>query len=211
MGCDCHPYVEERQGDGSWALIRKISYDDPEPAFVCFRTRNYRLFGVLAGVRGSHPALFVRRGLPSDVSDATRTAVIDVGYYHSITHFTVQELLDTGWDTIIGQETAELGPSAYLQWLEAGRKGVFEDTVLSQDILVTEEEMVLSLAGGLRTRRSGRTKPTNWSKLKPMKYVEVTSPVTYRDVIPDFVDNVIPALVKLGDPRNVRVVIGFDS
>lgn len=212
MGCDCHPYAEIRGARGKWTFLKKIYYDDPDPALDAFKERNYRLFGILAGVRNrNYPSLFEGRGLPEDSCKEIKQE-FDEGDYHSATHFMVQELLDINWDAEAGTTTVDLDPVTYLQWVDGGRKGNPESlTIGGHDFEVSEEEMILLLAGGLKTRRTGRTDPSRLSKLKPLQYVSVQSRISYRDVVPRFVNEIIPALVRLGDPQKVRIVIGFDS
>lgn len=213
MGCDCHPYIETRRKDGTWRLLKVISYDEEDPGLTAFKDRNYRKFGILAGVRNSeYHSLFPNRGMPSDACEKTVAAFKDNSDYHSTTWFMVQELLDVDWDAPIGHVMIDLDPTTYLTWVEEGRRGDPDCLVVrDHDMLITEEELVLLLTGGFKSRRTGRTKPTNEHKLKPQPYVEVLSKVSYRDVIPSFVNQAIPALVRLGDPTKTRVIIGFDS
>lgn len=212
MGCDCHPSIEILGDDGTWVLFRHITYHESDPVLSILGDRNYRRFGLLAGVRDkSYEPLFPRRGIPKD-SCPEIVQAFQADWYHSITWFTVQELLDVDWDATVGIETIELDPSSYVKWVEGGRKGVPDELVAdSIDTLVTEEEMVLLVMSGVRTRRRVRAAPGRVSRLKPLPYVRVQTHVTLRDMHHQFVDEVIPALVKLGEPSKVRVVMAFDS
>ena len=60
MGCDIHAYIEFRLG-GTWEFHSEA---------LCFR--DYVLFGLLAGVRGSEEPLYLPRGLPDDLSFGVR-------------------------------------------------------------------------------------------------------------------------------------------
>jgi len=57
MGCDIHPYIARRTGDGD---LEPFMYSQLD------LSRNYLMFGLLAGVRGGE-ALFEPRGLPDGV------------------------------------------------------------------------------------------------------------------------------------------------
>lgn len=58
MGCDIHGWVEVKKDD-KWIAVQEI--ED--------RSRNYKRFAALAGVRGEGPE---PRGIPHDVSDTVR-------------------------------------------------------------------------------------------------------------------------------------------
>ena len=60
MGCDIHAYIEFRLG-GTWELHSEALW-----------FRDYELFGLLAGVRGSEEPLYRPRGLPDDLSVGAR-------------------------------------------------------------------------------------------------------------------------------------------
>jgi hypothetical protein len=77
MGCDIHLVLEQRSGDkwvgintfaghhrGAW-LVKEGDFDWSSSVA---RSRNYRRFAALAGVRGDGPS---PRGLPVDASDTT--------------------------------------------------------------------------------------------------------------------------------------------
>lgn len=74
MGCDIHVHVEVRdRGHGEWAY-----YDELDVG------RDYELFGLLAGVRGTEFDCQINpRGLPRDASEETRIAHAD---YHDSAH-----------------------------------------------------------------------------------------------------------------------------
>lgn len=62
MGCDIH-LVLEKKWQGQWVGV---------PMKRCPRTRNYKLFGLLAGVRGDGPD---PRGVPEDASPLARMEI----------------------------------------------------------------------------------------------------------------------------------------
>lgn len=82
MGCDIHVFLEKRNKDTnqweSMSLYKKNSDNTYEPIPV-YDGRNYELFGLLAGVRGSshffsggYGYIVEPRGLPSDLSPYTQ-------------------------------------------------------------------------------------------------------------------------------------------
>lgn len=79
MGCDIHGVVERRSGD-KWVGVRVLGFvhrsgqaDEPY-GFVgdVARSRNYRRFAALAGVRGHGPEA---RGVPPDISDTSKLLI----------------------------------------------------------------------------------------------------------------------------------------
>jgi hypothetical protein len=81
---------EDEDGDKYW----QISWEDK-----FYNGRNYKLFELLAGVRGyDENAISPPRGIPDDVSYGYRT-IVDLwdsdGHSHS--YYTLDELLDIDW------------------------------------------------------------------------------------------------------------------
>jgi len=188
--------------------------------------RNYALFGVLAGVRWrSVDALFANRGFPEDAAKATLKALDAESHeYHSHTHFTVQELLDADWDTVCFHEKMALFANQYLEWKDTGKlpsrleeeqyvtgRAMWHKDLVAVHREVTEDEMLLLLLSNTTKKLVRRRKCRlggGYQQLGP--YVALTLPRTYRDVVQNFVD-VIPSLVALGPPDQVRIVIAFDN
>jgi len=80
MGCDIHLVLEQRDADLGWVGIDTFAghessygrgYNSPAA-----RSRNYKLFAALAGVRGDGPT---PRGIPEDASTTTRLLVKELG------------------------------------------------------------------------------------------------------------------------------------
>lgn len=73
MGCDIHMFIEYKVGDNPWFADKHHSvpkYEDDEYARqVDSTSRNYYLFGQLAGVRTAGPT---PKGLPKDVTDLVK-------------------------------------------------------------------------------------------------------------------------------------------
>ena len=68
MGCDIHVFLERKNKDGKYELVKELD--------GTASVRNYRLFAALAGVRGEGPE---PKGLPADVSEAVREIRHDWG------------------------------------------------------------------------------------------------------------------------------------
>lgn len=89
--------------DDKW-VPDEDDYDDGIPWTIdrnsrLYRGRNYYLFGVLAGVRGTGPTISEPRGVPEDASFAYMNELKRWdGDYHSESYFTLKELLDVDWD-----------------------------------------------------------------------------------------------------------------
>lgn len=84
MGTDISGVVEKRGDDNDWHLVYVLRTTD-RAGF-----RNYRQFGALAGVRSPGPD---PRGLPDDMSDATRY-LWDRDGGHSPSWMTVREAVN---------------------------------------------------------------------------------------------------------------------
>lgn len=67
---------------GNTKMVRKEWYSG----------RNYGLFSVLAGVRGSGPPIIEPRGLPHDISDETKELWGDAYDWHTPHYYTLMEL-----------------------------------------------------------------------------------------------------------------------
>ncbi len=108
MGCDKHLYVERRRNINNkdvwfncdnWRL-NPYHDEENEPKYEIahlYDDRNYRLFSVLAGVRNysENEPIAQPRGLPSDVSDATKAQSDHWdGDGHTHSWFTLKEVKD---------------------------------------------------------------------------------------------------------------------
>ena len=87
MGCDIHIYVEGRErGSTNWKLLL------PEDDERVYRSRNYDLFGMLAGVRRRDVQIYEARGIPPDASTEVAKAFDERGD-HTPSWLTFHELL----------------------------------------------------------------------------------------------------------------------
>lgn len=85
MGCDIHMHVECKRR-GEWVLHSEDIYD----------CRNYELFGILAGVRGSSEPISYIKGLPSDVTDDVKSLYDSwEGGAHSASWLTFNEIYNS--------------------------------------------------------------------------------------------------------------------
>ena len=109
MGCDIHIYAEAKI-NGLWTPIGSVftskhyeyeSSGDKEKEIVYlgvaepYEGRNYRLFSILADVRGEGPAIIDCRGFPKDASDFVKKEYDGLGYdAHSAHYYFLNELIE---------------------------------------------------------------------------------------------------------------------
>lgn len=233
MGCDIHPHIERRAATPSarWRhLIRPRWNAKKESPINSLSDRNYWLFAALAGVRngmGITP-LFQGRGLPKNASPGTQKELDSGSDIHSTTWCTVQELVKHDWDRVACHSYLTLPAHGYLDWLDNGRQGYLKESYLGDtsrlpDIDIIGESGMLLMLMAADPDEISPVRPEWIEELKKHpKLVDfevprvgthtvVVSPVTYRQLLPDFVKDVIPALAALGDPKRTRLVFGFDS
>lgn len=125
MSCDIHVYAETRHinesGHAVWVNRDQWEADDDVLLFPSefgadgstqsayyrkvheasiYKTRDYQLFGILAGVRGGHfPSISPPKGIPSDLSYQTMGDVLRWGTGgHSHSYLTLEELEAYSWD-----------------------------------------------------------------------------------------------------------------
>lgn len=87
---DSWEYIDEEDDYPYWSVVNKRFYSG----------RNYYLFDVLAGVRGYNDSNMISkpRGVPDDASDAYKEQLKQWnGDCHSMSYFTLKELLDVDW------------------------------------------------------------------------------------------------------------------
>ena len=105
MGCDIHMHVEYYNNwSHKWvigdyfALMPDSTLDDPQYSLMpIYDARNYYLFSVLAGVRGSayNNQIDGPRGLPEDVSELVAEKHMIWGIdAHSASYLTLRELIE---------------------------------------------------------------------------------------------------------------------
>jgi len=220
MGCDIYFYVEVRK-DGEWRHhdweakyvmnvsengYRDMNYDRlfDDPLYV---GRKYALYAILADVcngggwagvqdeNGFNP-ISEPRGLPADVSAPVKKESDDwLSICHSHSYFTLAELKAYDW-----QQTVELHVG-----LTAEEYGVFKKEGKPSSWgggAYGELARVLSNEEMGRAIESGTTEHA---------YTLVKWRETYADLCKRFVNETIPALEKLGEPDDVRIVFWFNN
>lgn len=240
MGCDIHLAVEVRR-NGRWTRevvvpesarsewLLKSAAGEPEgwEARRAVRTwyddRNYEVFAVLADVRnnGHITPISQPRGLPDDMDEATRklTGEDDDDYDedeislgdHSQSWLTLAELLAYPWDGEVQRDgvvsldqfmerVKTYGDSVpvrtdkfpYKEW-SGGISGPGIVVRKASDVVAALRSNGLGVASGERT------------------YVSDSWVMPVRVQARGFVDRLLPALLGLGAPDDVRIVFGFDS
>lgn len=80
MGCDIHLVLERKLAEeAGWVAVDLFGYSRDTSGRTCFpaaRSRNYRRFAALAGVRGDGPE---PRGFPEDASQSAKYLFDDWG------------------------------------------------------------------------------------------------------------------------------------
>lgn len=102
MGCDVHPFIEYQIGDaGYW-----YSFSQGELEL----SRNYALFGYMAGVRGFGPAIVEPKGIPDGLSYRVRDQWVEVGE-HTPSWLTLKECRQV---SVLMEENSDWDPP--LEW-----------------------------------------------------------------------------------------------
>lgn len=92
MGCDIH-FTVERRHEGQWV-------HQPTDLEI---SRNYRLFSILAGVRGTETPIAPPRGIPADAAPETLAAIGDPHDFDNccmgpFSWLTFTEIIQHPWD-----------------------------------------------------------------------------------------------------------------
>lgn len=105
MGCDIHGFTEKKNPETKfWEVIKRERTEDMEKwdSLEPFRGhRNYGLFGLLADVRNYSEIPVIKEAtyeLPTGCSKEVREKYGDGDDYHSLTSFTLAELLQVDLD-----------------------------------------------------------------------------------------------------------------
>jgi hypothetical protein len=229
MGCDIHLRIEVRK-DGKWqpASAQRVcddckgtgNRDRGGECYWCkgtgnnsgFQSRAYDTFGALANVRNGtwgDPVPFIDepRGLPDDLSPELKAASGDIegdedgerGWAfgdHSFSWLTLKELLAYNWDATV-EKRAYVDATTFAAWEASGDVSPGSYCAGTNSEVVSNEEMRRRLAAGIQ--------PREW----------VYTLAVWREPVAklcaEFHDDFIPALMKLGEPDDVRIVFGFDS
>jgi hypothetical protein len=257
MGCDIHFYVERRTQEG-WKIVLPPCTCPPdmkeeEKRWGCLNYwghststntyglekewdlgRNYALFTVLSDVRNDcpenkpiHPTVDC---LPPDCDPIIAVDLMGWGI-HSLSVYTLPELLDHNWDSpfyergVIGVENAvRLANGENPNFLEGwcGDKSgpdikvLYWDSHRQQDVVNRGRDFSGHSASVLQTNLYSKG-------LTGTQILELANKVGYTDVemvwswpqrraCKHFVETVIPAMQKIDvEPENVRAVFAYDN
>lgn len=242
MGCDAHPFVEikgvrsdkwrYKESKRGWWRKRELhgwSYEELEkhrPSYInFFGTRNYWLFGLIADVRNGmgFTPLFPSRGIPDDADTKTKKMIEDDSDLHSVTYFTLQELMDIPWDAPCVEMPIPVFSDEYVEWKETGKlpdradhadhatfRMVRSKIAREMHREVSEEEMLLLLMSTPPKKLVKTVKDHYGSSVKCGPWVRMTVPRSHAQMFPELKE-VITDLQALGHPDRVRIILGFDN
>jgi len=225
MGTDIHVCVEKRMCN-RWEAVTKTSKYDEEGLYWLDIGRCYALFAILANVRNGYgfagcdtgdgfKPISSPRDLPADASAAVKDSY-DEGWDHSISWLTLQELLDYDW-TQTTKLRGWVDAVTYYKWDEWARRrgegpreycGSIDGMCIKH---ITPEEMDTEM---------GKIKQLNLDYRGDIEAIKTALESTYCQVewgqpyykcCREFLSEVIPQLLKIGKPEDVRIVFWFDS
>ena len=237
MGCDIHMYVE-RKKDGKWIAARAELFviEDEEYNTVpdipyeqkIYSDRNYSLFAILANVRNGFGfagcdtgegfvPIAEPRGLPNDVCMEVKEVSDEWdcdGHSHS--WFTLEELLNYNWT----QTTIRRGwinGLKYWDWCRYNR-GAGESpeswcgSVSGRSVIhMTVDKMDELIKACTEDKQSYREKRESVEKSLSNTYCKVEWKQPYYKCVRKFLSDVIPQLLRIGKPDEVRIVFWFDN
>lgn len=235
MGCDIHFYVERRV-DGVWITADTWIVEDDEEGSVVdydrrfYTGRDYELFGILAGVRRPQSSQVAHQGIPEDASPEYKAVVErwdSDGHTHS--YFTLAEFLAYDWT----QEAKFEGWITLPEWVRARDNpdgpdvycgGVGGGTIRHCSMEQFEEAWaVLRREKGWPEDRLPRRYLNSYNDGDPLMhrmvellgsgepYCHYKWTVPYYKSARRFWSDVIPRLLRLGAPEDVRCVFFFDN
>jgi len=193
MGTDIHMIAEVRK-NGNWECVNTdmgIS-------------RNYRLFSILAGVRGDERVTPISppKGYPADMSDSMDY----MGLEHSASYLTLKELHEYDWS----QPYKEVGIITLDQYEEC-RSGPYDipcnwcGSIMGNNIKVVSEEVAKALLDGV-------VEPAPNIRYH-VRYHFPSKPYSFW--CEDFLKKSMPVLEGYQEqgilPENIRIVFDFDS
>lgn len=191
MGTDIHLAIEVRT-NGVWHPVKLTEAQwASAPVFPGYNwfIRSYDLFAILAGVRNGRAFAGFKTGEGFRPIAEPRGLPNDLSSElqalasDKVEYEDAQERFGTGW----------LGDHSH-SWLSLRELGAYD---WDQTTRHAEYEQDPDLPAGCSTFDA---KQIGWSE-----------PVTYRQSAGQFYTEFMPALAKLGEPDDVRIVFGFDS
>jgi hypothetical protein len=221
MGCDIHLYVEVRK-DGVWESVDAWSTDQQGDIYIpyekrLFTGRNYNLFAMLADVRNRYDIIPISepKGLPEDISENVKNmSIVWDGDGHSHSHFTVSELLE--YD--LKQTTDLNGYVSVLTYYENMRLGTppsgYCGDVGGQNVrIIRNDEMEEKINQVLEGCDEMSLEEKEQKLLDSLRnfYTELRWKESYYEMSSHFWDKIVPKLLEMGSPENVRIVFWFDN
>jgi hypothetical protein len=236
MGADIHMFAEVRLADGTWAKVGDVfdnQYYDPkretktfEDGYVMnapktdepYQSRNYRLFAILGDVRNGYgfagiithkpiKPFFAKRGIPTDASQEYIEEI--TGWdadAHSASYATLAELKAAPWDSIGLEQIGFLDTREYERIRET-------DLFPEQWCGSVDGPFVQKITPAVYEREYRNViedKAANDDEMMSIYiYWRWFEPLTH--AISEFLEGTIPALEKLGNPDDVRIVFFFDN
>jgi hypothetical protein len=238
MGCDIHLYVEKRV-DGKWIPADKWTKSEYEnegnPLTVEYNARfysgrNYDLFAVLADVRNGYGFAGVDtgdgfkpirkpKGLPKDASREVRAESESWGIDgHSHSWFTVAELLAYDWTQMTTKRGWINGPM-FFHWCgwrrdhgegpESYSGGISGQGI--EHLAVEEMEKRIEAIKTLTHTSAPGVAAAKVEQELGRCYTQVAWKAMYSSRCGAFWSDTIPRLLRLGKPKDVRIVFWFDN
>lgn len=184
MGCDINMYAETKNfTTGKWEKVGAIwqSEYSVEMTDQIYQDRDYELFGLLAGVRGTSghwPIVNDRKfEFPTDISNDIKSLFdewIDDNYKPC--YYTLKELLSYDWD---------------------------KHFLMTK--MVDRKDAIYCLVN--KTLPETWCIPAEWGE--NTDYIDFSWLHPYKEL--SFYKQTIPRLIELGDPENVRIVFWFNN
>lgn len=209
MGTDIHFFAERKNANGQWECMHD---EDPKwgglDESIFYSRRNYDLFSILADVRNGFGFAGVPtgtkfnpidtdRGMPDDASPGVQEQWDSRGE-HTPSWLLLSEILSYDWD----QTTTKMGlltDDEYAAWDHKTEPASYCGGAGGAGVVVMDE------SDFVRLKQGGDLPPAE------RLYVRVQWEQSYRVSAAGFLKDTVPALQKLGDPEDVRVVFWFDS
>lgn len=230
MGCDIHMFAEVKT-NGKWIRVGEIfeGWSKGSLTDEPYTGRNYDLFAILADVRnglgfagivtgsGFNP-IADPKGLPNDSEylNAVSKYAYDVSPmsgksipeeereknrdwimnsdYHSHSYFTLDELMKYDWNQLT-LKSGVVTKAEYLRYKKDGSPSAWCGSVSGGGVRnISNEEMETAMD----TKHIQHYTTVEWGS-------------TYAERCGNFLNTTIPALQRLGDRKDVRIVFWFDN
>lgn len=234
-GCD-GVYSKETDENDPCAGSGCPTCDGSRMDLAWWRSRDYELFAILAGVRNYESTfrpIAQPRGIPKDASVPVRRQ-LEGPDIHTPSWLKVSELLGAGWRSRVIRMSGAIplqacdveptvhwsGPGvddyvrvvSYQEWRSSGGipRGYSSESMVASRLLPNHLLSAKRAAEVLDGRADVLEHVA--SRLREEKfYVSVLWDQTYAQFVPHFVEFVEQLLLPVGPPDRVRIVFGFDN